>query len=61
MRRSLPNDVIRGNPGRATLTIVDDDCELLCVLPLIQIMYLSAYSHSIELVLSGSYLSLSIS
>ena len=29
IRRSLPDDVNRGNPGRATLTIVDNDSELL--------------------------------
>ena len=25
---SLPTDVTRGTPGEATVTIVDDDCEL---------------------------------
>jgi len=30
MRKLLPNDVTRDKPGRATLTIVDDDCELYC-------------------------------
>ena len=29
IRRSLPDDVTRGNPGRATLTIVNNDSELL--------------------------------
>ena len=29
MPKSLSNGIIRGSPGRATVTIVDDDCKQL--------------------------------
>jgi len=28
---SLPDDLTRGNPGSATVTIVDDDCKSYCL------------------------------